>query len=189
MENQDFSQLELFLQSKDSAQKRINAANPFLKYIKAYERTILTIIGFIITGVISFSMGVEKGKALANVKSVSTIDLALNKQAPIELKQQIQAMPVKIEKAPAPQNNATKAPTIQEYIQNYTIQIASYNSESYANKEAEKFKKKGIPATVLSKGKYKVLCVGRFSNKEAAQALLSELKKNKNYAGCYLRRL
>ena len=44
----------------------------------------------------------------------------------------------------------------------YTIQLASYKSKSFAQKEAELLKKKGFVPLVIPKGSYTILCVGKF---------------------------
>ncbi|MCX5706632.1 MAG: SPOR domain-containing protein, partial [Candidatus Omnitrophica bacterium] len=72
-------------------------------------------------------------------------------------------------------------------INGYTIQVASFNNKSYALKEAEFLKKKGLVPLLFSNGNYIILCVGNFPNKETAQPLLSEL--NKRYPNCSIRRL
>jgi len=174
MENTDNSQLELFSQTKDSASlKATGRSRAFLTYIWGYEKTILTIVAVIITGVISFSLGVEKGKRLSSLGSTRLdIASAVGKTEAKPLISRIQ--PIQENK---PKNdNAT-----------FTIQLASYKTKSYAQKEAQALKKKGLSAQVLSKKGYSVLCVGSFVSKEEALRMLSELKKR--YQDCHIRRL
>ncbi len=160
VERKDYSQLELFSQSQDSG-RRMNTGRIFLLgYVRGYEKAILLFVSFIAIGIISFSLGVEKGRRLAAVpKPGIRLDLAAV-QAP---KPQIQ-----------PQNN-------------YTIQLASYQSKTYAQRQAELLKKKGLTTLVLPKGSYTILCVGSFADKEKARPLLSELKKK--YQDSFIRRL
>jgi hypothetical protein len=180
MENQSNLQLELFSKTEDAGNlKSKKASNAFLVYIWNYEKTILVIISFIITGIISFSLGVEKGKRLSTLKN-SRLDMALTTQ-PSD-----RPMP----KNKNPNSVITKENTVKEpqpsQKQDYIIQLASYKTKAYAQKEMEFLKKRGFSPSVLSKGNYAVLCVG-FSTRETAQSLLSELKKR--YKDCYLRRL
>ncbi|MFH1129069.1 MAG: hypothetical protein V1699_06660, partial [Candidatus Omnitrophota bacterium] len=70
-------QLELFSKTKDDFQNKLNS-RPFLSYIKGYEKIILVIIVFIITGVVSFSFGVEKGKSIASSRINARLDMAIN---------------------------------------------------------------------------------------------------------------
>ncbi len=184
MDKQNTSQLELFSQNGNSGEiKTQQHNNAFLAFIWNYEKTLLIIIGFLITGVISFSLGVEKGKRLVNLQSNVRFDIAKprikqivpeNKAFVSPVQQQITIKKEEIQPQPAEK-------------QGYTIQLASYKTKSYAQREAEALKKKGLSPLVLSKGSYIVLCVGKFSNKEAAQSLLSELKKR--YQDCSIRRL
>ena len=93
--------------------------------------------------------------------------------------------------APQPKPKETvRTPAIKrpkEQIDNYTIQLASYQSRKYADRAAEKLKKRGLSPLILSKGEYIVLCVGNFSDKKTAYSLLAEFKKQ--YRDCFVRRL
>lgn len=181
MESQSDIQLELFSQTKDYTDlKPQKVSNSFLAYIWNYEKTILLIISLIITGIVSFSLGVEKGKRLSLLKN-SRLDMALktepsDKSMP---KKQDQVSTIKKEEPVKEPEPLVK--------QGYIIQLASYKTKTYAQKEVELLKKRGLSPLVLSKGSYAVLCVGNFSNKETAQSLLSELRKR--YKDCYIRRL
>lgn len=62
MEKNERSQLELFNPPKNNTQTKTQDNFSLLGYIRNYEKIILFIICFIITGIISFSLGVEKGK-------------------------------------------------------------------------------------------------------------------------------
>ena len=63
VENQDYSQAELFSSGDNSGQykPRSNKKLFFLR-IRGYEKVMLLIMGLVLTGIISFSLGVEKGK-------------------------------------------------------------------------------------------------------------------------------
>ena len=69
----------------------------------------------------------------------------------------------------------------------YTVQVASFQTRKYAQKEAEVLRKKGFSPLVLPKGKYSILCVGNFSSRETAKPLLSKLRQR--YRDCFVRRL
>jgi septal ring-binding cell division protein DamX len=198
MEQANTYQLELFTPQGDSGVlKPKSANNSFLSYIRAWEKTILIIIGIVIASIISFSLGVEKGKRFAAQKSSVNFDLALNTQAQaVKLpaaKPEQQLTVVKPAQQPAVvkpviENKTTiRAPVIKGTIENYTIQVASYKSKSYAQKEADTLKKQGFVTLTLAKGNFIVLCVGNFNSKESAQSLVSQLKKR--YQGCTIRRL
>ncbi|MBD3264998.1 MAG: hypothetical protein GF375_07835, partial [Candidatus Omnitrophica bacterium] len=55
------------------------------------------------------------------------------------------------------------------------------------NKEADRLKDMGYPASVERKGKYAVVYVGNFDNKKRAKEYLQSLRKT--YKDCILRRL
>lgn len=172
MDKQDNLQLELFSQSNGPGEIKNRASdNRILASVWKYEKTILIIIGIVITGIISFSLGVEKGKS-------RSVQLPVKKNIEKEINAAEQRTINKDQTS-----NEPEPPEKQDYI----IQLASYKTKAYAQKEAEALKKKGLSPLVLSKGNYVVLCIGNFSNRQTAQSLLSELKKR--YKDCYIRRL
>lgn len=182
MKKINYSQLELFKTLDSHSRTKVNTQNLLLKYIHNYEKIILIITGFIIVGAISFCLGVEKGKNLAMLKTDSYLETQAKIQPPtydLSTKEKVQPL---IEK-----KDTVEQPKIKETIHNYTIQVASYQNKRYAEKEAERLRKKGLSPLILSKGKFSVLCVGNFSNREIAKSLLSKLKEH--YRDCYIRRL
>ena len=204
MEKNSHSQLELFTQSKDSGALRPPAMqNPVLAFLRGYEKTLLLIIGVVATGIICFSVGVESGKRMAMQKINARFDIAKTPEALVAQpapKQQIVpvarpaqqpvTLPVNSIRQPAPaqyQFTPKVAAATSEAGQGYTIQVASYKTKSYAQKEAQSLKSKGLSPLVFSKGSFVIVCVGNFNNKETAQSMLSELKKR--YQDCCIRRL
>jgi len=175
MENQDTTQLELF--SKESnfmAYKEKGASFSLFTYLRNYEKTIFMVIGFIVTAIASFSLGVKKGKEALVTKTNAALDMAsITKQAPLLIK--TQSLPVNVEAAP-----------LKETL-NYTIQVASFVNTAFAQKEAQALRKKGLSVLVLAKGKHIIVCVGNFTNQDSAKLSLSQLRKN--YSDCFLRRL
>jgi hypothetical protein len=202
VEKEEHSQLELFSQERGSTQLRSKKqfSGSLLGYIANYEKIILLIIGFIITGVVSFCLGVEKGKSAAGPRLNLQFDMAQEpvlKTPPAKKTQnENSSLPVNSETqtgliARAGQNSAFKKQIIQPVAQQaqggYTIQVASFQARDYAQRETEKLKKEGFYALILSKGSYSVVCVGNFADKATAQPSLSKLKQS--YRDCYLRRL
>jgi hypothetical protein len=183
MEKTGSGQLELFSQAKSGVQGNASASKVFITCISKYERVLLIFIGFVITGIISFSFGVEKGKSSAMLKTDSHLDIAA-KVVPAPI---VVAAPVFDKAANNEPYQLAKEIKSKEFIQNYTIQVASYMNRISAQKDAEALKKKGLSTTVLSKGKFSVVCVGSFMNREEAETLLPRLKKQ--YQDCRIRRL
>jgi hypothetical protein len=163
MEKQVDNQLELFSQPGEDPGSRTNRTerDSFSARIWGYEKAILFIIAVLIVGIVSFSLGVERGKRIAEVV--------------------VQPAP------PLKKAELSAQPAVLTQMGPYTIQVASFKARSNAEKEAQLLKKKGFTTLVLSKGSYVILCVGNFPNKETAQPLLSELSKY--YRSCYIRRL
>ncbi len=193
MDDKNYSQLELFSHQPGHSEPRSALAGSILRRIRIYEKAILLAIGFIITAVVAFSLGIEKGKGSAVLKSDVRSDITGKKQ-PLAQSSRLNFIPrqeqATLERKPQaviskPESTIPQKPG--EKPQNYTIQLASYKSASYAQKEAEALKKRGLGPVIVSKGKYTVLCVGNFSDKENARSLLLELEKQ--YHGCFIRRI
>ena len=167
------SQLELFSSSKGISKVDSGLSSSFLKRMWGHEKIILIIIGFLITGIVSFSLGVEKGKRLAMLS-----DSVRETSQPVVQKQRSVTEPPKA---------VNEAPKVKEPAGAYTIQVASYQGKQHAQKEMTILKQKGLLPLILSEKGLTVLCVGNFQSKEMAKSLLSELKKR--YRDCYVRRL
>ena len=167
-------QLELFSGLGQAGQGSGLKSNTFLGYIRGYERIIILAIGFIITAVVSFSLGVEKGRRLALKSTASRFDIALSSKV----------IPAQKPEAGYLQD---KPRAINPSQENYTIQLASYQNKAFAQRQAGILKKKGLTTLVISKGSYTILCVGSFHNQETAKPLLSQLRKK--YQDSFIRRL
>jgi len=169
----EFSQLELFSQAKGYNQEKNPASKAFISYISKYEKAVLIVIAFLITGIASFSLGVKKGKSYILLKTGSQLDIA-DKPEP--------ALP-----APLPKEQTSIKDEPVRPAQNYTIQVASFLNKTNAQKEADSLKRRGLSALVFSKGKFCIVCVGNFVKREEAELLLSKLRKQ--YQDCRIRRL
>lgn len=174
-------QLELFSGKNNQAESVSRIRNSsFLTRIRNSERIILIIIGIVATAVISFSLGVENGKRISLLQNNSRFDIGIQTQQAPPKEALKQERPAAVQSLISPIKSEPDK-------QAFTIQLASYKTKTYAEKEAQVLKKKGLSPIVLTKGNYTVLCVGIFSNKEKAQSLLSQLEKR--YTGCRIRRL
>ncbi|MBI5144686.1 MAG: SPOR domain-containing protein [Candidatus Omnitrophica bacterium] len=156
------SQLELFSTAAATSEIRAQLPSTLRGFIRGYEKTLILAIAFIVISIISFSLGVEKGKNLVSLKKTnSQFDTAEEKQV-----------------QPKEEKNI---------LENYTVQLASYKGKVSVQREADRLKKKGFSPLVLNKGQYLVLCVGNFSDKQKAETVLSEFRKR--YPDCRIRRL
>lgn len=146
VEKQDYSQNELFTKELDSGQyKPRSSVGSFFTRIRGYEKVLLLIMGLVLLSIISFSLGLEKGRRVALISN-KNIELA-----------------------------------------SYTIQVAVFKNRDIALRQAQLLVKKGLAPLFFAKGNYIILCVGKFSNQESAQPLLTQLQRT--YAGCRIRRL
>lgn len=168
------SQLELFSQSENGfgVAHTGHSKGTFFSFAKGYEKTISIIFVLVITGVVAFCLGVEKGKKT----------MAVNTAIPQVASSTKQALPVAKESS-----QAQPTPFVPQ--ENYTIQLASYQTRLSAQKEADILRKKGMVTLLLSKGRYIVVCVGKFGDKVKAGAMLAELKKQSRYQDSFIRRL
>ncbi|PIP20640.1 MAG: hypothetical protein COX40_03605 [Candidatus Omnitrophica bacterium CG23_combo_of_CG06-09_8_20_14_all_40_11] len=180
MLQKEYDQLELFSQTKSHNQTKAPISKAFISYLSKYEKTLLIIIGFVITGIASFSFGVERGKRLITLKTDSQLDIAVKPKPAL-------SAPVPKQITKGQQYQPVKKDELREYIQNYTVQVASFLNRINAQKEAAILKRKGLSPLVLSKGKFSIVCVGNFPKREEAESLLPKLKKQ--YQDCCIRRL
>jgi cell division septation protein DedD len=137
-------------------------------------------MGFLITCLIAFALGVERGRRYAS-------SLSLPRPPPGQAAQAM-APPVKVAVA-ARQLIAQREMSINNppLASGFTVQIASYQKREYAQREALSLNKRGITAIVIPKGSYFILCAGRFSDRRDAEQLLGRLKKQ--YRDCWIRRM
>jgi len=176
MADNESVQLELFNED-GAADKRPNTPNSFFGFVRGYEKIVLLLILFIGGGIIFYSLGIEKGRRLAAVPVPAQPTARFDA-----------AQALKQETAEA---NSQKSQPQEFYLAEkqpkFTIQLASFKNKTAALKEADILKKKGLRPLVLNKGKFIILCVGNFSDKNNANQTLSLLKRK--YRDSYIRRL
>lgn len=175
-------QKELF-EEFGTAPKRRHPKNIFQQKQKAavtfsLEHLIFITIGIIILALIAFSLGVERGKSVtlrdrrvegAKAPGPSKEDTGLNSAAPEEERSGIEY-------------EAAEKPVLD-----YTVQVASYVSRGTAESRAGELKSKGYEAFVLHKGSYYVMCIGRFPDRQSANAERDSLRKE--YSDCLVRKI
>lgn len=200
MEKQAHSQLELFSQDTPQARPNPCASSRVLCFLKQYEKAILILMGFLVTSVVSFSLGVEKGRKMFVSNSSMRMDMAMARVVlrPAVLaagpkdkfllpEKQAKPQVVPLPRPPAPQANSPAQNAKEKKQGIFTLQLASYQKRDFAQKEAAVLSKKGIAAFVLAKGNYFVLYSGNFPSRQAAKMLLAKFKKQ--YRDCIVRRL
>jgi len=151
------------------------------------DMLILGGVALVLLLILSFSLGVERGKKIASV-------IPIAKEKNIErLEDTIKASPEKLveeQKKDVVQSSTTpskKEIKASEEKIGYKIQVATFYKENTASKAAKSLQKQGYPASVVKKGKFVVIYVGDFDNKAKAKQILQSLRKQ--YKDCILRRL
>jgi len=176
-------QKELFEEFADQPERRRQAKpifhpRPKRTFTLSYEHIVITAIAFILVAVISFSLGVEKGKRSDNRQV----------KEPVSRKSSVGNEPKELAKEEIVVEVVSEEEPIQEPVEVkpvYTVQVASYSRKEDADKEAQKVEAKGYKSLVLLKGSYYIVCAGEFENKDKAKRLEKKLKST--YKDCYTR--
>ncbi len=193
--------MELFSSGNRSIPPNTSGENSFMGCVRSYEKALLILIAFIAVAITAFSLGVEKGKRVAQVFPAPAIAVkqptATLVQGPPAVKPQQTAVrestavrPVISQTAPVQPEAvmpAEQAAANASSLSGYTIQLASFKSNTAAQKQADMLRKRGLNPLLMTKGSYVVLCVGNFADRQSAAPLLSELRKL--YRDCLVRRL
>ena len=131
---------------------------------------IFTILG-IMVALFAFSLGVERGKHVAAQALDERVSAAWNVGARTVAVPAAVTIPVQRMVIPQrPLMNHGFMPGTR-----YTLQAATYGNEEYARQDAVLLKEKGFNSFLIKSGKYWILCVGNFNNKESASVLLKKL--------------
>ena len=136
------------------------------------EKIVFLSIGIIVLAVITFCLGVERGKRMVQTVKVAAVQLA---------QERVQA-------ATFTSNSKTvsgSGPAVRSAT--YTIMTASYAKKDDAQKDAVRLKKAGFPVYIAQSGRFFVIKVGDFNDKAQADAAFSALKKNYGYTDIYIR--
>ncbi len=175
-----------------------SASQPMPRFIfssmtlSAENIIILTV--FVFLGIIvSFSMGVERGKrlslALVNKPVERIVAEPSSGVAPLLQKESVKKIDAAVVAkkeviVPAPKVVAP-APSSTENF--YTVQVASFKLRKFAEDEAQGLKKKGYEAFIVAKGQHLIVCAGRFLDESAAKIFSGKVKSK--YKDCLVRRL
>ena len=197
------SQFELFPGASNQSTPKTKSRFFMSQVTFSFENLIIFGIIIIISMVMSFSLGVDRGykrsrlKEVVQKEEVSQEDSAQVQEVATEpeiVKASVispRETIVSVTKAQA-SDVSRELDVIEEKAgQNtekfYTVQVASFRTEEYAQKEAMDLKKTGYEILVVPKGNYSIVCVGKFLNHHEAK-LFSRKLKNK-YKDCLVRSL
>lgn len=195
MQKQNIAQLEMFNDDESALTDKGGCGGDPLrvKIVRGYQKLILKGIALIFISLVAYSRGVEKGKLQAvslagtlNQKAVvsdAAVYAVSSGVAPAAAREPIgvsNSSPVMPAQSITVTNPETGKP-------NYTIQVASISKNANVKSELARLRNKGYTAFSLVKGKYTVICVGRFEAKVDARDKLEKLKSR--YPDCQIRRL
>ncbi len=188
MDNEKSQQIELFAQYSDETNPvdtRSGADTNHKHGIATVKKAVCFVIAFIVFSVVSYSLGVEKGKKLITLNNTSTA-------IPIKITPARKFFPAQAKETPKDTgikeamssnfNNKSKA--INTKIlkdlkkSGYTIQVASIEKNNNIKIMLSKLRNKGFSAYAVAQGKYSVICIGRFSAKEEALSYLQKVKSD-----------
>ena len=159
---------------------------------------IFSILG-IMVALFAFSLGVERGKHLAAQSLDEGVSTAWNVGARTASQRAVLAPAVVASVAARPPGNTGLLSSIGKrrispsHVNTtagvggrFTLQLATYGNEQYARQDALIFKAKNFQSFLIKSGKYWLLCIGNFTNKENATAYLRKLPGQ--YRGSQVRR-
>ncbi len=140
----------------------------------SYENIIILSIGLIMLLIVCYSLGIEKGQRLVQISSTGeNAETTGNTESATKIEQeQLQQKPKTLP--------VKKSPRLGPYIQ-----VASFRTKKYAEKEMQRLKNSGHQPFLATWGRFKVVCVGGYKDKAEAVDALKQLRKV--YADCILR--
>jgi len=155
------------------------------------DTLIVLVIALLMVTLASYVIGIERGKRLAKA---SSCDEALKNETKTtntklfeeDKQQEIKSGPEREQTEQAvPVEESEPEPVIAS--NGYIIQLVTYSSDSYAEKEVERLKAQGYDIHVLKSGEYYVLYSGTYKSKSLANEKLNRFKER--YKDCFVRRL
>lgn len=163
-------QLQIFPEDKEI--KETKSSN-LINLLSKYEKRIKLSIIFIISLLITYSIGIEKGKKIMQAERKENLISAEYKEPKLITPEEIREI-------------ESKKDEIQE-VKGYIIQVATYRKIPHAEKEVKNLKKKGYQSFTKKIGDFIVVYVGNFQSKDEAKIYLKRLKNY--YSDCFIRKL
>jgi hypothetical protein len=194
-------QFEFFPSSSEDGQGVKKMPHLFKELKLSTENLLVVCIVFIMFLVLTFSLGVERGKGFTKkpdsgtkISTLQNIDNEVLSET-LNAKNTGARMVVTTAEMENPKLKEERIeilelPDMEDDpidFNNYTIQVASFKLERNAQKEALNLKNKGFEAIVLSRGSYSIVCVGKFLQRAEASAYTNQLKSR--YKDLLVRRL
>lgn len=143
----------------------------------SHESLILGVILLIMVMILCFTFGVERGKRIGAIKASARQDAKNIEEggvAPMTVPILVQEVETKAE---------------EERLEAYAVQLITYKHEEYANKELAKLRRNGFEPFVVRSGRFFVINIGPYKNKDEALTILKEFKRQAPYRSAFLRKL
>jgi len=192
------SQFELFPGSSGSSPEAGKQAHLTKDLTLSLENIIVLCIIFVMSLVLFFSFGVEKGRRVAKGSSDVERSRVVDKSAPKSVESAVKVaekegivFPVDIPESLTEDSELDLHEPLEmndEQERLFTIQVASFKLRKNALREADRLRGVGHEdAFVIPKGSYSIVCVGKFSQRGEAKAFSNRLQSR--YNDCLVRRL
>ena len=151
------------------------------------ENLVLFSIIIILAAVLSFSMGVERGKRIIGKRVIMpTIEVsAINSESNTPLTNEENEKAAFEEPASGTIAQEAELFPLMETTPAYTIQTIAFRKEEVARREKESLEKKGFSVFIIPGNSFYQVCVGKYGTVEEAKADLSKLKGK--YGDCFVR--
>lgn len=137
------------------------------------EKTIFLFIGLFFLLVLTFCLGIERGKRIKPIRSVELQGSGGSHYKEIKVRSVVDL--------PAESPKDTSISFL------YTIQLATYKSQKYANQELKELQ--GHNARVERQGNLWVIYAGKFESKKEAQGVLKKINKENRYKDPLVRKI
>lgn len=191
-------QFEFFSGNTKNSPNNKNFGKVFKCLTLSFENIIVLCIIFVMSLVLTFSFGVEKGKKVvvpagAQSEEIARVVALQAEGVPMPVEPMVPAPVIQVETelelpevaAAAVVENSVAVNTDEDF---FTIQVASFKLEKNAQLEADKLKKDvGCDIFIIAKGDYSIVCVGKFIERTKAIEFSGKLKNR--YNDCLVRRL
>jgi len=148
----------------------------------SYEIVIVSCILVLIATVLSFAIGFERGKKISK-QPVGSSTEGLTKKSVSEKNTVI----VDPEKLTFREQTEKLIPLEQK--RNFAIQLIAYAKKDYALKEVEKLKEIGYTPFMNQGGKFFLVSIGPYVNRENAKQALKRVKSKSLYQDAFIKRI
>lgn len=135
----------------------------------SYENVVFLMIAFVMSCIIFFSLGVEKGR---RDKSLSDVKVEYKEQMREDIVQGVVEQQV-------PDRQSVRPDT-------YIIQVAAFKKIEAAEQAREKLKKEGYKADIKKSDDYYQIYIGGFESEGAARKMLKQVKLK--YSDSYIKK-